>query len=151
MRLLNIKEGQQKKDFIQSGAGPELTRFWENLARIRWADEGTNKMYTYDEVIKETKSSLLKYVSRDRAIIELLHIPQGDSTVTEFVGKVEDQALLCRVDETPLTEEDLKRMALIAGFRDRTLAEKCLAEGYDLKQVITTGITRETSKIKGEE
>ena len=60
------------------------------------------------------------------------------------MGKVEDQALLCRVDETPLTEEDLKRMALIAGFRDRTLAEKCLAEGYDLKQVITTGITRET-------
>ena len=74
---------------------------------------------------------LLKYVSRDRAIIDLLHMPQGDKSITEFVAQVEDQAALCRVAEIAISE-DLKRLALIAGFNDRLLAEKCLGEEYDL-------------------
>ena len=41
-------------------------------------------------------------------------------------------------------------MALIAGFKDRTLAEKCLGEEYDLKQVVATAITRESSKANAE-
>ena len=44
MRLLNIKEGQQKKDFIQSGAGPELTRFWEKEARIQFEKQRGTKL-----------------------------------------------------------------------------------------------------------
>ena len=45
---------------------------------------------------------------------------------------------------------DLKRLALIAGFKDRSLAEKCLGEEYDLKQVMATAITRESSKANAE-
>ena len=106
--------------------------------------------HTYGELIKDSKATLLKYVSRDRAIIDLLHIPQGDKTVTEFLALVEDQAALCRVGEVAITEDDLKRLALIAGFRDRSLAEKCLGEEYDLRQVIATAITRESSKANTE-
>jgi len=68
------------------------------------------------------------YVSIDRAIIDLLHIPQGDKTVTEFLAEVEDQSSLCRVADIPITEDELKHLALIAGFKDRALAEKCLGE-----------------------
>ena len=92
----------------------------------------------------------LRYVSRNRTIIDLLHMPQGDLSITEFVVQVEDQAALCRVGEVAITEDDLKRLALIAGFKDRTLAEKCLGEEYDLRQVIATAITRESSKANVE-
>ena len=106
--------------------------------------------HTYEEVITQSKTSLLKYVSRDRAIIDLLHMPQGDKSITEFVAQVEDQSALCRVGEVEITEDDLKRLALIAGFKDRTLAEKCLGEEYDLRQVIATTLTRESSKANAE-
>merc|ERR1711888_584497 len=71
-------------------------------------------------------------------------------SVTEFVAQVEDQAALCRVPEIAITEDDLKRLALIAGFKDRTLAEKCLGEEYGLQQVIATAVTRESSKANAE-
>ena len=51
----------------------------------------------------------------------------------EFVVEFEDQAAL----------------ALMAG-QDRTLAEKCSAEEYDLRQVIATAVTRESSRSNGE-
>ena len=57
---------------------------------------------TYEEIIAESKGALLKYVSRDRAIIDLLHMPQADKSVTEFVAQVEDQAALCRQASRPL-------------------------------------------------
>ena len=41
---------------------------------------------------------------------------------------MEDHAFLCRVAEIAITVDDLKRLALIAGFKNRTLAEKCLGE-----------------------
>ena len=85
-------------------------------------------------------------VSRDRAVIDLLRMSQGDKHAMEFVGEVEDQARLCRADTEPITETDLKRMALIGGMKDRALAEKALAEKYDLKTTIETMQTRETSK-----
>ena len=141
---------RDRRGMLQSCAGAELTTFWEKEARIRWAVAGGQASHTYDEIIAESRTALLRYVSRDRAIIDLLHIPQGDKTVTEFTGEVEDQAGLCRVAEMPITEDDLKRMALIAGFKDRGLAEKCLAEEYTLEQVMTTAITRESSKANAE-
>ena len=66
------------------------------------------------------------------------------------MAQVEDQAALCRVGEKAITEEDLNRLALIAGFKHRTLAEKCLREEYDLRQVIATAVTRECSKANAE-
>ena len=152
MRLLGIIDSQQKVSFVQSSAGVELTTFWEKEARIRWVatQDPVQAAHSYEEVIGQSKATFLKYVSRDRAIIDLLHMPQGDKSVTEFVAQVEDQAALCRVGEVAITEDDLKRLALIAGFKDRTLAEKCLGEEYDLRQVIATAVTRESSKAYAE-
>ena len=45
----------------------------------------------------------------------------------------------------------MQRMSLIAGMKDRTLAEKAIAEEYTLKQVIQAGLNRETSKANMEE
>ena len=132
MTLLGLTSSQQKISFLRSCAGQELTEFWEKQAKIRWEAAGDEAAHTYEQVITATTSTLLSYVSRDRAIIDLLHMPQGDDSVTEFVAKVEDQASLCRVEEKPITEDDLKRLALIAGFKDRQLAEKCLGENYDI-------------------
>ena len=152
MRLLGIADSQQKASFVQSSGGVELNTFWEKEARIRWVASTDPQLpaHTYQEIIDESKSALLKYVSRDRAIIDLLHMPQGDKSVTEFVAQVEDQAALCRVGEIAITEDDLKRLALIAGFKDRSLAEKCLGEEYNLRQVIATAVTRESSKANAE-
>ena len=152
MRLLGITTSQEKASFVQSSGGIELSTFWEKEARIRWvaSTDPVQAAHTYEEIIAESKKALLKYVCRDRAIIDLLHMPQGDKSISEFVAQVEDQAALCRVGEKPITEEDLKRLALIAGFKDRTLAEKCLGEEYDLRQVIATAVTRESSKANAE-
>merc|ERR1712015_202836 len=152
MRLLGITDSQQKASFVQSSGGIELSTFWEKEARIRLVASTDRQLdaHTYEEIIAESKSALLKYVSRDRAIIDLLHMPQGDKSITEFVAQVEDQAALCRVGEMAITEDDLKRLALIAGFKDRSLAEKCLGEEYDLRQVIATAVTRESSKANAE-
>jgi hypothetical protein len=126
MRLLGLTTDQEMISFVQSSAGHELTTFWQKEARIRWVAtvNPVQAAHTYLEINTVSKATLLKYVSRDRAIIDLLHIPQGDKTVTEFLALVEDQAALCRVGEMAITEDDLMRLALIAGFKDRSLAEK---------------------------
>ena len=82
MRLLGITDSQQKASFVQSSGGIELSTFWEKEARIRWVASTDPQLpaHTYQEIIAESKSALLKYVSRDRAIIDLLH-PQGDKRV----------------------------------------------------------------------
>ena len=85
-------------------------------------------------------------VNRDRAVIDLLKMSQGDKMATEFVAAAEDQARLCRADSVPIKEEDLTRMALIGGMKDRSLAEKALAENYNLKTTIDTMKTIESSK-----
>ena len=50
----------------------------------------------------------------------------------------------------PLASADMQRMSLIAGMKDRTLAEKAIAEEYTLKQVIQGAVNRETSKANVE-
>ena len=106
--------------------------------------------HTYAQILAETKRTLLQYVSRDRAVIDILRLEQGNRSFHEFLAEIEDQEYLCRTDEMLITSKDLKRMALIAGMRDRTLAEKLLAEKYTLDQEIQTGVTRETSKSNAE-
>ncbi len=64
--------------------------------------------HTYIELIQLSKETLLKYVSRDRALIDMLHMPQGDCSIMEFVGRVEDQAALCRVGERAITENNIE-------------------------------------------
>ena len=41
----------------------------------------------------------------------------------------------------------MKRISLLGGLRDRTLAEKARAEEYTLKQLIQAAVNRESSKV----
>ena len=154
MEFLNIAESKRKIAYLRSNAGPELTLFWEKEVRVRFhnieedatAGIAAQVAHTYEEIITESKKELLAMVNRDRAVIDLLRMSQGDKTAMEYVAAAEDQARLCRADSVPIKEEDLTRMALIGGMKDRSLAEKALAENYDLKTTIATIKTRECSK-----
>ena len=79
-------------------------------------------------------------------VIDLLQIKKCINSVIEFLAEVEDQVKLTRVDVEQITENHLTRMALIAGFRDRGLAEKALVKKTSLKSTITLAVTRENSK-----
>ena len=154
MAFLGIQDGAKRVAYIRSNAGPELTIFWEKEVRARFtditADPATGRVaqaaHTYGELTNLSKKELLSMVNRDRAVIDLLRMSQGDMGAMEFVGAVEDQARLCRADTEPIKETDLARMALIGGMKDRSLAEKALAENYELKTTIETMKTRESSK-----
>ena len=158
MAFLGLTRNQQKVNFIRSCAGSELTEFWMKEARIRFEAVAANEAeeieaqaaHTYNEMVEETKKILLKLVSRDRAIIDLLRMEQGSRSFMEFLSEVEDQEHLCRTEEKRITSDDLKRISLIAGIKDRTLAEKALAEEYNLKQVIQAAANRENSKANVE-
>ena len=93
-----------------------------------------------------TEKALLSIINRDRAVIDLLAIRQGDKSVMELLAEAEDQVKLCRANDPIITEDDLLRMCLIVAFKDRNLAEKALAENYDLKTTIQVAVTRESSK-----
>jgi len=158
MEFLAITDNKQKINFIRSCAGSVLIEFWEKEARIRFNDVAENvdqgitaqAAHTYVQLQDESRKALLKLVNRDRALIDLMRMHQGERTFIEFLSEVEDQEILCRTEEKPLTSEDLKRMSLLAGMKDKTLAEKAIAEEYDLKQVIQAGINRESSKANVE-
>ena len=153
MTFLGIEANDKKISFIRSCAGAELTEFWDKEARIRFVDVpadlannvAAQNKHTYVEILKETKDAILKYVNRERAIIELLRLEQGARSFTEFLSEVEDQEYLCRVEESPITSADLQKMSLIAGIKDRTLAEKALTENLTLSQVVSAALNRESS------
>ena len=154
MSVLNITDGKRKINFLRSCAGYELIEFWEKEARIRFTDIPANadlgidaaNAHTYAELVDVSKKALLKLVNRDRAIIDLLRVEQKDRSFMDFLADVEDQERLCRADEQRITSDDLKRMALIAGMKDRTLAEKAIGEEFSLKQVIQVGLNKESSR-----
>ena len=104
---------------------------------------------TYDQVVKNTTETLFKLVNRDRAITELLRMEQGNKTFNEFLADIEDQTNLCHSWEK-LTPEDMKRISLLGGLKDRTLAEKAIAEEYDLKKIIEMASNRENSRTNAE-
>ena len=124
MRFLKIEEDEQKLNFIRSCAGAELTKFWEKEMRARFeakVEEGARvEAYTYEQVVEDTKQTLLKLVNKDQAIINLLRLEQGSRGFMDY---------LCHNWES-LTGEDMKRI------RDRMLAEKAMAEEHTLKQLI---------------
>ena len=116
----------------------------------RWGDWIQDAENRPDQIKDESKKSLLKMVNRDRAIIDLLRLEQGTRNFTDFLSEVEDQEHLCRTEEMPLNSHDMQRMSLIAGMKDRMLAEKAIAEEYTLKQVIQGGGNRESIKANVE-
>ena len=76
---------------------------------------------TCGQVVKNTTDTLFKLVNRDRAIMELLRMGQGSKTFNELLADIEDQTNLCHTWEK-LTPEDMKRISLLGGLKDRTLA-----------------------------
>ena len=90
MRFLKIEEDKQKLSFIRSCAGAELTEFWEKEVRARFeakVEEGARvEAHTYEQVVDDTKQTLLKLVSKDRAIIDLLRLEQGNKSIA-FAGR----------------------------------------------------------------
>ena len=81
MRFLGLTESVQKMNFIRSCAGAELTEFWEKEVSVLFEMKREGQVdvpaHTYEQVVENTKQTLLKLVSKDRAIIDLLRMEQG--------------------------------------------------------------------------
>ena len=102
--------------------------------------------HTYQDMLKDTRTEILKHVNRDRSLIDLLHMRQSSESWMSFIHDLEEAADLCQLEIRPFTRDDAIRVAALAGMRDRNLAEKALAEQYTLQTLISTGSTRKTSK-----
>ena len=70
--------------------------------------------HTYRQIKEESTKSLLKMVSWDRAIIDLLQLEQRTKNFIVFLSEVEDQENLCRMEDMLLISNDLPRMILIS-------------------------------------
>ena len=95
--------------------------------------------------MKNTTKTLLKLVNKDRAISDLLRMEQGSRIFMDFLSDIKDQTHLCH-NWQQLTADDLKRISLLGGLKDRTLAEKALAEEYTLTQ---SSRRRSTGRVPG--
>ena len=95
MRFRGITDSAQKLNFVRSCEGARLTELWETEVRVLYEATGEGAMlvaaHTYEQVIEHTKTSLIKLVSRDRAIIDLLRMEQGNQGFMDFLADVEDQ------------------------------------------------------------
>ena len=99
MRFSGITDSGRKLDFLRSCAGVELTELLDKEVRVVY--EATRvgatwgEAHTYAQVVENTKKTLLKLVSRDRAIIDLLRMEQGKRTFNDFLADIKDQTHLC--------------------------------------------------------
>ena len=155
---MGITDNKQKVALLKSWAGRELLNFWEKEVRIQFtvipaviAGVGIAAVAeipadSFDQILEKTRSELLKHVSRDRSLTDLLSMKQGDDTWMQFISELEDAADLCRLDTQPLTREDAIRVAALAGMKDRLLAEKAMTEEFQLARLVSVGSTRESSK-----
>ena len=162
MDFMGIVENAKKISLLRSWAGKVLLNYWDKEVRIRWTSSptipaGQDQIEvpavpadSYAEVINKTKAEILKHVNRDRSIIDLLHMRQQDDTWMAFISELEDSADLCQLDTKNFTRDDAIRVAALSGMKDRSLAEKALAEKYNLQTLISVGSTRETSKATAE-
>lgn len=154
--FMGLDNDRQKISLLRSWSGPDLLVFWEREVNIRFADvpavivNGVQQAplaaaHTYNELIDLTRTEILRHVNRDRSIIDLVHMRQKEENWMTFIHDLEEAADLCQL-ERAFTRDDAIRVAALAGMKDRNLAEKALAEGFDLHRLIQTGSTRETSK-----
>ena len=105
MKFLKLTEDPEQIRFIRSCAGAELTDFLTKESRIRFEDiqaDGARVVeaqtaHTFKQIKEESKKALLKLVSRDRAIIDLLRLEQGTRSFIDFLSEVEDQEHLSNV------------------------------------------------------
>ena len=98
---MGITEDTRKVALLKSWAGRTFLNFWKKEARIHLekipripAAGGQDEVPeipadTYENIIKKTKVELLKHVSRDRSLTDLLQMKQGDNTWLQVVSDVE--------------------------------------------------------------
>ena len=76
MRFIGITNSIQSMNFLRTCAGAELTELREKEVHVVFeaTREGEVEVpaHTYEQVVESTKLTLLKLVSKDRAIIDLL-------------------------------------------------------------------------------
>ena len=88
----------QKLSFLRNCAGAELTALWDKEVRVVYVATGERatreEAHTYDQVVENTRKTLLKLVSRDRAIIDLLRMEQGSRIFMDSMADIEDQTHL---------------------------------------------------------
>ena len=156
--FMGLTTDKQKISLLRSWAGPELLTYWEREVGVRFEDiprvEAVGDIpevpakaaHTYVDMLKDTRTEILKHVNRDRSLIDLLHMRQSSESWMAFIHDLEEAADLCQLETRPFTRDDAIRVAALAGMKDRNLAEKALAEQYSLKTLVSTGSTRETSK-----
>ena len=81
MRFSGITDSGQKLSFLRSCAGAELMELWDKEVRVAYEATGDGdtrvEAHTYEQVVENTKTTLLKLVSRDMAIINLLRMEQA--------------------------------------------------------------------------
>ena len=95
MRFLGVTDSVRKMNFLRSCAGAELTEFWVKDVRVLFEATREGEVdvpaHTYEQVVENTKQTLLKLVSKDRAIINLLRMEQGSRGFMDFLADIEDQ------------------------------------------------------------
>ena len=120
MTFLGITESGQKVNFLRSCAGTERTKFWEMEVRVQFEatmeGEVAVAAHIYEHVVDNTKQNLLKRVSKDKAIIDLLRLKQGNWGFMNFLADVEDQTHLYHTWAT-LTGKDMRGSACSAVSR----------------------------------
>ena len=81
IRFSGINDSGQKLNFLMSCSGVELTELWDKEVRVvyegTWEAATMLEAHTYALVVENTKTTLLKLVCRDRAIIDVLRMEQG--------------------------------------------------------------------------
>ena len=93
----------------------------DGMPKYQVLGTAAQEVHAFIKIMEETKRVLLEINNRDRAVIDLLRITQGNRTVMDFLGKVEGQVQLTRADRKRITKDDLNWMALIAEFWDTCL------------------------------
>ena len=92
MRFIGITNSIQSMNFLRTCAGAELTELREKEVRVVFeaTREGEVEVpaHTYEQVVESTKLTLLKLVSKDRAIIDLLRMEQGRRGFMDFLAEM---------------------------------------------------------------
>ena len=86
-----------------------------------------------------------KYYDRS-SLAELSRLNSFEQLAVTVVLRTHEKLLFI----SALTGDDMKRISLLGGLKDRTLAEKALGEEYSLKQIIQDAINRESSRANAE-
>ena len=110
MEYLGITWNNRKLAYIRSQAG--TAQLLGEEAKDKMGECGGRRgsridaamAHTFQELIDQTRTTLLEIVNRDRVVIDRIKIKLGDKSVIEFFAEVEDQVKLTRANMEQITE-----------------------------------------------